>query len=202
MIGCIKILLNQHVMKINEENDEVNTEEDDLEQLIPDDLLFLNSDVTARGDADLGTFETIIEKDNVGKIKLPKVHVTNQNIFLDTIIEENDSESDKDTQNNSRDSWNNLNPATVQINQLSSSINNTDDDNLSKTELIENVYQLATKRTLDDKQVSAYSIICSSFMLQYLLDNDTEYDPKKTHRNRSCGARTIVHRRHCPVPEL
>ena len=48
----------------NEENDEVNTEEDDLEQLIPDDLLFLNSDVTARGDADLGTFETIIEKDN------------------------------------------------------------------------------------------------------------------------------------------
>ena len=91
--------------------------------------------------------------------------MTNQNIFLDTIIEENDSDSDKDTQNNSRDSWNNLNPATVQINQLSSSINNTDDDNLSETELIENLYQLATKRTLDDKQVLAYSIICSSFML-------------------------------------
>ena len=57
-----------------------------------------------------------------------------------------------------------FNPATVQINQLSSSINDVDDDNLSQTELAKNMYQIANRRTLDDKQVSAYSIICSSFM--------------------------------------
>ena len=58
-------------------------------------------------------------------------------------------------------------------------MNDVDDDNLSQTELAKNMYQIANRRTLDDKQVSAYSIICSSFMLKYLLDNDTEYDHEK-----------------------
>ena len=79
---------------INEENNQDNTEEDDLDQLIPDDLLFLNSDVTARGDSDVGTFEAIIDKSIAGKINVSGVHVSNQNIFLDTIIEEDDSDSD------------------------------------------------------------------------------------------------------------
>ena len=84
--------------------------------MIPDDLLFLNSDVTARGDSDVGTFEAIIDKSIAGKINVSGVHVSNQNIFLDTIIEEDDSDSDSNvnTQSNNNDSWENLNPATVQ----------------------------------------------------------------------------------------
>ena len=56
---------------INEEKNQDNTEEDNLDQLIPDDLLFLNSDVTARGDSDVGTFEAIIDKSKAGKINVP-----------------------------------------------------------------------------------------------------------------------------------
>ena len=95
---------------INEENNQDNTEEDDLDQLIPDDLLFLNSDVTARGDSDVGTFEAIIDKSKAGKINVSGVHVLNQNIFLDTIIEEDDSDSDSNdnTQNNNNGSWENF----------------------------------------------------------------------------------------------
>ena len=38
------------------------------------------------------------------------------------------------------------------------------------------MYTIAKRETLDDKQMSAYSIICTSFMMKYVIEGNSIYE--------------------------
>ena len=65
---------------------------------------------------------------------------------------------------------NNLQGNTVQFEE-----EKNDDD-------IINMYTIAARQTLDDKQMAAYSIICCSFMMRYLIDTSSQSDEKRACR--------------------
>ena len=148
----------------------------DMEQLIPDNLLFLNSYDTVGGQNNVGTFKTVISKHNSGSKDVSSAIVSEDSLL---IKQQEDKENDEQDETNINDTTDgiHLTPATVCINSMESGLNNASDEMNDMEE--KNIYHIASTRTLDNKQMMAYSVICSSFMMKTLTDEDAKYDPGK-----------------------
>ena len=175
-----------------EENTEVPEDDDDNESpqldtdepdLIPNDFTFLDSKKSKHCDQNQGTFMTIIgNKNSTVYNNLAESKVIQESIFIEHQDDEGNLENRTDLNINNEGKKppsvsihiDNLQCITATNEDTRQEKSNSDHCNEN-----ENMYTIASRQTLDKKQMSAYSIICSSFMIKYLIKNDSRFEETK-----------------------
>ena len=127
-----------------------------------------------------GTFDSIIKSHVSGeKNYIGKAIVANEDVILEGNIDEDNRNDTSKSYNNDRSEASPL--VTVHINNLQG--NTVQFEEEKNDDDIINMYTIAARQTLDDKQMAAYSIICCSFMMRYLINTSSQ-----SHEKRACRA--------------